>query len=555
MKPLLYLEYRLFINSIKNTLRSPVRLIPALLVAAFAFAWIMQTAILLTNAPKLNMLGWRTLGAVIHLKSLVQAGTFLLLSFGTVVILFQAFSTGSLIFSLPHIDFLFPTPISRRAVLLLKLLRDYLRYTLWIVLFVVFTGAPVMQALGGSLYPYGLVSIAALAAYLLFVLNVTHTVNIIFTFSFEQFKQLSVVVKTLLVLVAVSAVVVGIWHFAWTGSADFSLRDAAESPIIRTVFAPADWCSSLILSPFTALNAEKIRFDRLILLWVLAAGSFFMLMSRKENIYEPSLGVSVKAARMKQAMLSGDATAIRVQNLQEKGATRSRLLFIRPFGRGAAALLWKNLLMRYRMSWGQLALLAVLPAGVVFAVSRADSVEILHNLPFILIYLSFLMSITVQPHIRAELKHANILKAMPISAYKVMFVQILTGTIYLASGILAFAASMWALVPAARTELLSACTITSIFLGFPCVAATSIPALLYPDSRDQAQNFFCNIIGMALIAVALAPTVVLGVVLGVLLEMPAYIVVIPICVVNFIIGMAAAAVSGAIFQKFNPGSE
>ncbi len=555
MKPLLYLEYRLFVNSIKNTLRSPVRLIPALLVAAFVIAWIMQTAILLASAPRPNMLVWKTLGPALHLEGLVQSATFLLLSFGTVVILFHAFSTGSLIFSLAHIDFLFPTPIPRRSVLLLKLFRDYLRYTLWIVLFVVFTGAPAMQALGGSLYPYGFVSVAALAAYLLFVLNVTHTVNIVFTFGFERFKQLSVIVKSLLILVAASAVIVGIWHFAWTGSADFSLRDAAASPIIRTVFAPAHWCSSLILSPFTAMNAEKVRFDQLILLWLLAAGSFFMLISRKENIYEPSLGVSVKAARMKQAMISGDSTAIRVQNLQEKGTTRSKLLLIRPFGKGATALLWKNLLMRYRMSWGQLLLLVVLPIGVIFAVSRVDAVEILQNLPFILIYLSFLMSITVQPQIRAELKHANILKAMPISAYKVMLMQILTGTIYLASGTLAFAISMWALVPAARTDLLPACTIASIFLGFPCVAATSIPALLYPDSRDQAQNFFCNIMGMALIAVALAPTVVLGVVLGVLLEMSAYTVIAPVCVVNFIVGMAAVAVAGAIFQKLNPGSE
>jgi hypothetical protein len=525
-------------------------------VAAFAFAWIMQTVLLLANAPRPGQFGWKTLGATVHIESLVHSGAFLLLSFGTAVFIFQAFSTGSLIFSIPHIDFLFPTPISRRSVLLMKLLRDYVKYTLWIAGAAIFIGAPVMQTLGGSLYPYGLVSIAALVAYLLFVINVTHTLNIIFTFSFERFKQLGIAIKILLILAIASSVVVGTWHFASTGSADFSLRDAADSPVIKTVFAPADWCSSLILSPVTALNAQKIRFDKLLLLWVLAFVSFMALLSRKENIYEPSLGVSVKVARMKQAMRSGDATALRVQTLQEKGARRAKLLFFPQFGQGATALLWKNLLVRYRMSWGQLLLIAFLPPALVIAIQRLVVwEELLQNLPFILVYMAFLLSITVQPQVRAELKHANILKAMPISAWNVVFVQVMSGTIYLALGTAAFAGSMWLFVPATRTSLLLACTIGSIFLGFACISATVIPALLYPDTRDQAQNVFCNLLGVSLVAVALVPTVVLGVILGILLRFSAIVVVIPVCVINAILGFAGIGVSGAIFRRFDPSGD
>ena len=556
MKPLLYLEYRQFINSLKNTLRSPKRLIPALVIGASVFAWFMNTALMMSGASRPGHLGWATPSIAAHVQQLIKSGSFLFLCFGTLVIVFQAFSTGSLVFSLAHIDFLFPTPIPRRSVLLIKLLRDYLKYALWVAFFVTFTGAPIMLALNGTLYPYGLVSIAAFTAYVLFVINLAHTVNIVFTFGYERLKQAGNLIKLVLGIAFVSAILVGVYQFASSGDSYFSLVWAANSPVIRTIFAPADWCSTLILAPLlrSISDAEKIQLG---LLWVLAIGTFALLMSRKENIYEPSLGVSVRTTRLQQAMRSGDATAVRVQMLQEKGTKRAGLLVIPPFGRGAAALLWKNLLIRYRMSWVQLVLVLILPAVVVIAIQRTLGVNkiILPNLPFVLIYMAFLMSITVQPQVRAELKHANILKSMPISAWKVMLVQTLNGSFYLTAGIAVFAASIWAFVPEARTDLIAVCAIGSVFLGFACVSATIIPALLYPDTRDQAQNFFCNLTGVMLISVAIVPTIVLWSVLVWLVGVPPYVTLIPICVVNVVLGLACVSISGAIFRRFDPTNE
>jgi hypothetical protein len=555
LKPLLYLEFRQFVNSLKNTLRSPKRLIPALMIGAGVFSWFLQTALMVSGASRPGHMPMGLLGMnATSIREMIRAGSFLFLCFGTLVIVFQAFSTGSLVFSLAHIDFLFPTPISRRSVLLIKLLRDYLKYTLWVAFFVTFTGAPVMLALNGSLYPRGLVSIAAFTAYVLFVINMAHTVNIVFTFGFERLKQAGKIIKLVLGLALASGILVGVSQFATTGDSYFSVLGAAKSPVIKTIFAPAYWCSKLVVAPLP--HTGEIDFGQLALLWALAIGSFGLLMSRKENIYEPSLGVSVRTTRLRQAMRSGDATAVRVQMLQEKGTKRAGLLVIPPFGRGAAALLWKNLLIRYRMSWVQLLLVLVLPAVVVIAVQRTVAGdEILQNLPFVLIYMAFLMSITVQPQVRAELKHANILKSMPISAWKVMLVQTLNGSLYLSAGILVFAASIWAFVPAARTDLLAVCAIGSVFLGFACVSATIIPALLYPDTRDQAQNFFCNLTGIMLISVASVPTIVLGVVLVVLVGMSHYAALIPICAVNAILGAAGVSISGAIFRRFDPTGE
>lgn len=555
MKPLLYLEYRQFVNSLKNTLRSPKRLIPALMIGAGVFSWFVQTALMVSGASRPGHIGVVSLKAAAQVQELIKAGSFLFLCFGTLVIVFQAFSTGSLVFSLAHIDFLFPTPIPRRSVLLIKLLRDYLRYTLWVAFFVTFTGAPVMLALNGNLYPYGLVSIAAFAAYVLFVINIAHTVNIVFTFGFERLKQSSLLIKLIPGLGFALVLLLGVRRFLAAGNSyPGVIEDVAGSPVMKTVFAPADWCSSLVLAPLRGVNGAEML--HLALLWALAVGSFGLLMSRKENIYEPSLGVSVRTTRLRQAIRSGDATAVRVQMLQEKGAKKAGLLVIPPFGRGAMALLWKNLLIRYRMSWVQLVMVLILPGVVVIAIQRTVTAnEILRNLPFVLVYMAFLMSITVQPQVRAELKHANILKSMPISAWKVMLVQTLNGSLYLTAGIGVFTASIWAFVPAARTDLLPVCAIGSIFLGFACVSATIIPALLYPDTRDQAQNFFCNLTGIMLISVAIVPTIVLGAVMFVLVGVPYYLALIPICIVNAVIGAAGVSVSGSIFRKYDPTSE
>lgn len=551
MKPLLYLELRQFTNSLKNIARSPKRLIPVLVVGAGMMAWIIQM-LLLASLPHHGA------GILSHAADIpsetIRAGAFLFLCFGSLAIIYQAFSQGSMVFSIAHIDFLFPTPISRRSVLLVKLIKDYLRYAFYVAFYITIAGAPAMALLNVSLFPYAIVSIAALTAYLLFIVNFAHTVNIIFTFEFERLKQMSLLIKLVLGLVFASALVMGVRQYIATNDYHLSVLWAANSPIIKTVFAPADWCSTLLLAPL--LHVADADWTHLGMLWILAAASFGILMSRKENIYEPAIGISVRMTKLRQALRSGDATAFRVQMMQEKGKTRAGLITFPPFGRGAVALLWRGLITRYRMSWVQLAAMLIMPAVIMFVVQRnIPEKEVLKYLPFVLGYMTFILSITVQPQVRVELKQANILKSMPISSWKIMLVQTLNGSLLLSAGILVFAAAMWVFVPVTRTDLLMLCVMGSIFLGFACVSVSIIPALMYPDTRDSVQNLLCNLFGMMLISIAIIPTVVLGLVLLGLAGTSTLVALIPICVANIVIGLAGTSISGAIFRKFDPTCE
>lgn len=486
-------------------------------------------------------------------SEIIRAGAFLALSIGSMIVLYQAFAAGSLVFSIAHIDFLFPTPISRRSVLLVKLVKDYLKYAFWVTFFVAFLGSPICLSLKLSVFPDGLITIAALTGYLLLVVNVAHTLNIIFTFGFERLKQAGRAVKLALALALGSVFVYGLEYYIRTGSFDFVT--AVNSPIIRTVFAPADWCADLVLAPLLPVGHKELSY--LPVIWILALVSFAILMSRKENIYEPSLGVSVRASKLRLAMRSGDHTAFRTEVMREKGSRKAGRFAIPPFGRGAVALFWKSLLVRYRMSSGQLILMVVLPALIALLARHtlAKEKEVLHYLPYVLVYISFVLSITVQPQVRAELKQANILKSMPIAGWKVMLAQSVNGSAYLGGGILVFATALWALVPDSRSSLLPACAIVAPFIGFACISATIIPALLYPDMKDATQNFTCNLIGFMLTSIAVVPTVVAGLFALVVIRTSVWVALVPICLINLIIGAAGVVVCGWIFRRFDPTSE
>lgn len=557
MKPLIYLEIRQFINAIKNTVRSPKRLIPALLIAAWAISWFVNGVLSVAGAPSPGQPGFGQWGDALQRLpkniDMIRAAVFIFLCFGCFVVVYQSFTSGILIFSVAHIDFLFPTPISRRKVLLVKLIKDYMKYGFWVVFFFVVMGSPVLGMLNVNMFPYGFAGIVGMLALVITIVNVSHTVNIITTFGAERVKQAAAAVKVALWGVLASVIGAAAYQYMHTGDTYLSILWAADSPVLNAVFAPARWCSWLILAPFYQVTHDD--YVHLGLLWLLAAGSFALLMSRRENVYEPSLGVSVKYANRRQALRSGDFTAVRLADLSEKGAKQVRGLTVAPFGQGAVALLWKNIIMRLRISGWQLALSIIIPiAGVVMLRQIDTSSYMLHSLPFTLPYVAWLASITSQP-MRSELKQANILKAMPIAPWKVVMVQAISNAAFASIAVLALAAAIWTAFPDSRGPLLTGCTLMSPFIAFTCVSMVTIASMMYPDMRDAAQNYLCGMVGFLLAFLALMPSLALGAVMVEVARSPFVEIARSIALLNVLIGSACAMAAGAMFRRFDPTSE
>ncbi len=294
------------------------------------------------------------------------------------------------------------------------------------------------------------------------------------------------------------------------------------------------------------------------MLWLLALGSFFFLLSRKENVYEPSLGITVKLADKRRKVLFGGLMYIenRADAMRDRGITRPVGVTVPAFGRGAVALFWKSLLTRYRVSHGQLLFTVMAPAVIVFIVKRfvADNWA-LSRTPILLLYVVWMISLTMQSELRTELRQANIVKPMPIAAWKVMLAQFVAGTLHLTGGVLVFAGAMWVMIPQARGELLTACTVGSPFLGFASMAATSIPALMYPDSRDAAQNYLCAMVSFILVFLCIVPTVVLSIAICYSLSRPLYAALAVVSAANLAVGAAATSIAGYAFRRFDPTTE
>lgn len=487
---------------------------------------------------------------------IVEMLLFVILSVGCIIMIYNAFNSGALVFSIAHIDFLFPTPISRRHVLLIQLIKDYIKYGFYVTFLYLFLGGSIYGALGVRMLPWGLVSIAGLTAMLMTVVNIAHTINIMFTFGFERLKQAGLIIKALLIAGPVAAVAYGLYQYTLTGSAYAGVLWVLNSSVINIIFAPARWCATLIMAPLMDMTAEEWRLFAQ--LWVLAFASFALLMSRKENIYEPSLGISTSMARRRLAMRQGDFAGIRMAAMREKGTKRISGVEIPPFGAGATALLWKSLLLRYRLSKSQLVLMLILPLVLVYAVRRiaGGHVEmILFYLPFVLLYVVWLLSMTAPNEVRAELKQANILKSMPIAAWKIMLAQTLNTVIYLTAGVLVFSAAMWAIIPETRGQTLLACLIGAPFLGFANVSFTGIAGLLYPDARDISQNYISGLLSFLLVSIAVIPTIVITIVCVYVIKTSYYVTAIAASIGNIALGAAGVTISGLIFRRYDPTCE
>ena len=87
---------------------------------------------------------------------------------------------------------------------------------------------------------------------------------------------------------------------------------------MNVVLAPVKWCSTLVLTPLIGFTGSE-GWLQLGSLLGLSLASGLLLLSRKENIYEPSLGISVKLARRRAAARSGDYSLMREEAMREKG--------------------------------------------------------------------------------------------------------------------------------------------------------------------------------------------------------------------------------------------
>lgn len=544
MKSLVYLHYRLIANSILYSLRTPRRLIPVILFVLWIGQSAMFSLILLLNPPP-----W---GKYVHISvsSLDQlwSACFLTLTVIVVTLVYNSLRDGLLIFAVPHIDFLFPAPISRRSVLVMKIMGDYAKYA-------AYAGFAAMVSLQGYVV-LGMKASSALfgclgaVLLLTFVTNVTHTLNLLTAYGLFHLQLAARAVKFGLIVIVLVILTSALSQYLVTGDAGASLTEAGKNVLARVVFAPVVWCTNLVLGETPGMDHRPGR--ELLWLFMLSAGSLIVLLRRSENFYEPSLAVSAREARIRTAVQAGDWSSVRIEKRRDGPGASAAGIGVPPFGRGAVAVFWKYLVVQYRrMGWSTLGIFLLPPITAIAARTLIQSQEVLQQSPLAMLYVVWGFILTGQQDIRNELKQADVIKAMPIKGFKIVLAEVLGQWMQLVLFTTVAAISIRTLIPEADVRTLTLVIAGSITLSISSIAASAIAVLLYPDSRDRFQHLVPAFVGTILIGLTALPS--LGVVTILLFAHQSVAsMVISLVVINALLAWLLLSVAGRLFDALDP---
>ena len=496
MSTLLFLETRQFVNYIKLSFRSPKRLIPVIFFILWLLSitfntWIARGGLSGHGRPPVMPGGP---GAGIAWPILFGLGMI-----ATFYMLVRSFSESLIVFGLPEMDFLFPTPVDQRLVMSGKLLKVYAKTSVMVVFWLlVMTPMMVSISAGSSSGALGFIGIIAALAYIVLLINVCTILNLIASHKEGGKWWLASAMEWAVYCLAIFAVYVSLMGYLRTGDVVAGLTGAATHPLFMVLLLPMKWAVDLAVSPITGWKPGfGAEFAFLCLLGIV---SYALVLIRGENPYEPSLTISVRRAAVRAAIRSGEWGKAKAELLKHKRKAAKERTTFPPFGRGATAILWKNFNVSLRESGKQFVFLVVIIAIAAFAsriVFAGMSPTAVHIAAVgMLAYLVWIGSMFQLHRLRADLKSVNILKPMPIPAWQLISVQVLHGAIlvsvfiWLAVGLIVILYGM-----PSRSPLVPAAFV------FPCIVLASISSqafvsVLYPDWGDVGQRFLGGMLSM-----------------------------------------------------------
>ena len=549
MKALAYLGFRQLINSIKNLLRSPKRLIIGFILTLWFLIFVFRNLIYRGRFPNAvePMIGQVTGPDV----QAIWTFMFVLLSFGVLAVIYSAFSDGLLIFPLSEVDFLFPTPISRRAVLAVKVFRDHLKAVLWITFFLLIAAPGVERLNGQPAFP-GIVYVW-LALFLLWTstAHTAHIVNVLATFQIAKLKFMHTAFKIALV----GIVLLLFMAIVLLPRPSESVSLLKISPLSKVLF-PISWATNLVLTPIWGMTNESA--PQVLGLLALSAVTFGTLLSLRHNIYEPTLGVSVRAAGIRAAYRMGGVAALRTEALRGRAASAGGRSLIPMFGRGASALLWKNLVTRLRAAPLATAAVVVLPPLIVWIAARFLNRIPGDFHPGILLggvaYFAWILTWSAVHEIKYQLRQADMLKPMPFHPIGAMLYIGLGAAVPAVLFSISSVLSLWGFFPTIGSYLA-----ISALVGLPAViialvSSHEIVALMYPNLRDLVQGFFGSWLSIMLSSVAAVPSAI-AVGAGFAFRLHPFFVAAALALINGCAMVLFCGVAGLMFQKFDPTAD
>ncbi len=574
MAVLLWLELTRLKNGLIQLTQSPLRLLG---FAVIAFTLVVGLfgqliSVFLSATHRSSKAGLdlppEILGPILYALLLMVASQSLLLG-----------ATGKLFsFSPSDVNFLFPAPVSRRTVLLFHLTFDYIK-VLGLILWLVLITLTVIAGTGGQyLRQYIILAPLALTLLIVLVTNAGRWIHLLSLRRRPPYRFLPPIVawsSSLILLAAVGWMVgrsgqVG-WSVAW--------NEFIGSSVARTVLYPITSTWEVCLVAFTGRGEEAVV--NIALLFLLTVISLIVLLSQRENFYEPAITVSQWRYRIREALRRGDYEGLWAVQVAIGARKRPRLSFP-PFGSGPWALLWKEVLVSLRAngSWVLFLLFLSLLWFVVaiwishrpFPTSPTRRLLVLAVFGFPHLALAYLSIIAPSlaagsvSGLHGESGRLDIVKALPFRPWVRPLTRALLPTIgytvlatllYILSHISRFLCPSELLMRKGLRFLFAVETDWTLYVilmgpGFALTlnSLACLMSLLFPKMTDPAQRFISFFFFVLLLPLVITPPILAAVLL--FLASSLVIGVAGATLLNFLISALLLRWSGTVFCRLEP---
>lgn len=544
MRALVYLRWRTLVNGLLGLLTSPKRMASGV----FVIVWIVAS------------LGFGVLSHSMHGSSSAQMQVpaayarlvvLIVILMLTLMVVQRGLEGTVFSFSGADYDFLFPTPVSRRLVIVARVLEDSLATLLWtgVVLAGMRAVLPVefsdLQAVA-SPWVQGL----AAGFYAVFVINTARAI------------QLSL--STGEVLLGASGIASkALWGvlLALLGGAAYVLVQGAAAQTLMRDISHGPWAVALAppLAVASLVTGEAPPVFGTVTVAVVSLAALALLASTAACLLDRDI---IEGTLEHSAHIAGIRAAARAQDMERMAGARlrrtragSRSLAV-GWRRPELAPVYKYLAETLHQSWPQLARWAVIMAlpGVGARLAHLSGTAPALLAGPAVAYLLLLVSSFQALRFRSELNHASLLRALPLSPVRQLLAGLVPRALVLAAG---FALALGSFHLGYECPGAGAHAAVVLCLPLACLLSCLMGALtacVFPNSEDAGQRLLAGVLHMAALGIALAPAMAL-----VALSSAVHAPVLAVAVVGnlgLLPGVALSAWGTArLFADYEPGSE
>ncbi len=560
VRPLLFLTFRTLLNGLKRAFTTPRRLISLVVFLAYYFFMFIKPALGPTKNSVVLPPGTTQLD--FPPMQVIDALSFSLFSVLSLFLLMGVLSANTA-FKPADVDVLFSTPLSPKAVLTFRMIRDYLVTLLVPLLIAVFGLRParlgweaVFRNMPNPEYS-GLTLRFIVISWLLMSMcwvMISYSISLWVNRNDANSDRRKRAFGWGLTLV-VTAIVAYVGYRFWNVHEMADAMKIAQDPILRSVFFTASFATQMTLAPFSSAGPLSAIVGAGGLLAVVAVG-YTLALRQVGWMYDQA---AVRAATVRSAVefqRSGDMAGLMAQRVREGKAKAPRMAYISKLRMTKwRALIWKELILQPRTTLGMIIMFVLI--GVMMSVmatlpdSRRESV--MPGAFFLIMQgmVVFMISMALsQTGFIEVLRRVDLQKPLPFPSWVTVASEIGSKSLLTVASSLAGAIVVLFVKPALWVYVIAAIVGMPGF-AFLLSACVFFVTMLFPDVDDPSQRSLRGLLMMLAIAVcALFPALATIGLLALGAAPPIATVV--GALIAFGIGLALAWVSARFYENFNP---